>query len=351
MGAKAIKVSSDGSTYYTLPGNTGDWTDTASVVDDTIFGQNYKSSQSDMIDWKVTANAHYKGYGGYSVTIKQQGSSTAFTNEAVTLAGQVATIANFAKSLWDDSIAIVVKDGSTDITSHVDSIDYLFGIVYINSGYTILGTITIASGHYFPLTTLAKYQKYSLTQSQASIDNSDIPTASGNSGLRTFQYGLITISLQVDGVYSITSAYHAALTARSVVVIEICPDGGGKSVARGFFKPTSRKQSGNVGALEVETMSWDLFVPASVVTATLQTPFNWQFYSTDLTVAVQKLITAFLAQTSLTVKYLPDGGLTSNAGLQGSCIVADLTLTGGIGSMNTFAVTLQGSGTVTAITT
>jgi predicted secreted protein len=196
------------------------------------------------------------------------------------------------------------------------------------------------------MTQLAAYQKYSLSQSQSPIDLTDIPTVQGNSGQSIFGYGLKTVSLEVDGIYSITNAYRAALLARSEVILEINVDGSSKTVARGFFKPASRKQSGKVGALEDETVKFDLTVPSSTL---LLTPFRWNFASTDLSMAVQICINAYINETSLYVKYLPDGGTTSNAGLTGTAIVSDMSLAGGITAMNEFSVSLQGTGAATAV--
>jgi hypothetical protein len=315
-------------------------------LDDTIFGQEFKSSQSNLVDWQIQSDAVYKGFAGYTVTVKQQGSSTAFTGEAMTLvSGKTYKITNAAKNLWDIAGNFVVYDNGVDHTADVLYIDFLFGQVTFAAAYTVTGAVTV-DGKYLALTQLAKYQKYQLTQQAASIDNTDIPTAQGNSGQRTFTYGLKTVSLQLDNVYAYSNGWRAALLARDAVVIEICPDGGGLSVCRGFFKPTSRKQAGKVGALESETVTMELSVPT---TDLLHYPFRWDFNSSDLSTSVQKALDAFIDETVLNVQYLPDGGTTSNAGITGEAIVQDISLTGGIDSMNMFNITLQGTGAASAL--
>ena len=88
MGTKTIQISDDtGATWHTLPGNSGTFTVTAAAVDDTIYGQNWKSEAPTILNWKVDANALYKGVSGYSATIKQGGSPTTLTGAATTQIG------------------------------------------------------------------------------------------------------------------------------------------------------------------------------------------------------------------------------------------------------------------------
>lgn len=348
MAAKTISVSTDNTTFYVLPGNTGDWSDTLGVLDDTVFGQSYKSQQSNTIDWTVTANALYKGFAGYLVVIKQAGTTTAFTTEAFTLVtGKTYSITNPVKNVWDRAGTFIVYDNAVDQTANVLNINFLFGQVTFKSTYTVTGPVTV-TGKYFPMAELAKYQKFTLTQSMAAINNSDMPTLHANSGHETYDFGLRTISLEVDGVYAVANGYRAALVARNEVIIDINPDGSQRTVARGFFKPSTRKQSGKVGDLEAETMQFVLTVPTSP--STLLTPFQWQFSSsTDVGLAVQTCLNAFLNNTNLYVKYLPDGGTTMGAGLTGLSLITDFSLSGGMDAMNEFAVTLQGTGAVTTV--
>lgn len=343
MPAKIVQVSDDsGSNWYTLPGNSGEWNDEAGELEDTIFGQNYKSGQSNLINWSITANAVYKGFAGYTVDIKQSGSSTTMTGEASTLvSGKTYQIDATTKRVWDHTATFVIYDNAVDHTADVASIDFLFGTVTFDSGYTVTGPVTI-DGKYHTLTALAKYRNFTLTQTMEPIDTTDIPAAQANSGHMTFDHGLKTVSLETSGVYATANGYRAALVARSELVIEINPDGSGKSVARGFFKPTGRGQSGNVGELEEETVSFTLSVPA---TATLQRPFGWEFTATDLSTSVVKCIESWEDESALDARYLDDG----STGFSGSVVVADISLAGGVESMNEFSVTLQGTGAAATV--
>ena len=342
MAAKTIKVSDDGgSTYYTLPGNTGEFSDQLGVVDDTIFGQTFRSQQPNIINWSVNANALYKGFAGYMVDIKKSGSTTAFTTEACTLvSGKTYKITNAAKNVWDRLVAVTVFDNAVDHTADVASIDYLFGQVTFDSSYTPTGPITV-TGSYLPMANLAKYQTFTLTQSMDAINDSDIPALQANQGHATFSHGLRTVSLEVAGVYAASNGYRADLISRAELVIEINPDGGGKTVARGFFRPSTRAQQGNVGALEEETANFVLTVPEGDFA-----PFRWDFASnTDVSVAVRKCLEAFQNETKLDIQYLPNG----TTGLEGEALVTDFSLSGGMEAMNEFAVTLQGTGQVSTV--
>ncbi len=343
MPAKVVQISDDdGANYYVLPGNSGEFSDESGALDDTIFGQNFKSGQPNLINWSVKANALYKGFAGYIVDIKKSGSTTTFTAEATTLvSGKTYKITSATKNVWDRTFTPTVYDNAVDHTADVESIDYLLGRVTFKSAYSITGPVTI-SGKYFPMTVLAKYRSYTLTQTVSPIDDTDIPTAQANNGHMTYEYGLKTVSLEVSGVYASTNGYRASLVARDELVIEINPDGAEESMCRGFFKPTNRSQSGNVGDLEEEKASFTLFVPTDLDTP----PFKWLHTSSPLSTSVQKALGAFENETVLKVQYLPDGA----TGLEGDCIISDVSLSGGLTAMNEFSVNLQGTGEVTVVT-
>jgi len=344
MPAKLIQISDDnGANYFTLPGNQGEFRDELGQLEDTIFGQNFKSSQPNLIGWSCVANALYKGFAGYTVNIKQQGASTTMTGEAMTLvAGKTYRVTNAAKNVWNNLVTFVVYDNAVDRTAtQVLNIDYLFGQVTFKAAYTVVGPVTV-DGAFRAMTQLAKYRSFTLTQTQEPVDITDIPSAQGNTGHKLYTYGLKTVALECSGVYAVANGYRAALVARSEFIIEINPDNNSRSIARGYFKSSSRSQKGNVGELEEESAAFVMSVPT---TALLLTPFRWEFSSsTDLTLAVRKIIDAWLNETVCKVQYMPDG----TTGLRGDCIISDISLSGGLEAMNEFKCTLMGTGAVTA---
>jgi hypothetical protein len=149
--------------------------------------------------------------------------------------------------------------------------------------------------------------------------------------------------MDLSGIYAAANAYKALLVARDEFIIEINPDGNSKSVARGYFKPMSQSQSGNVGELEAESVTFELSVPDQ---ADLETPFKWIHESdSTLNMGIQKALTAWLDEVEIDVQYLPDG----TTGIQGACIITDLTLSGGLEVMNEFTVNVQGVDETTTV--
>lgn len=344
--AKRIRLSDDsGTTYYTLPGNTGELRNEAGEIVDTIFGQDFQSTQPGLIGWSITSNALYKGFAGYVATIKRQGTTTAFTGESTTQVGATQTyqIDDATRQIWDRSVALSVLDnGGAVAAADIESIDYLFGRVTFDSGYSVTGPVTV-TGSFFPTTDLCGANSFTLTQTAAGVDITDMCTAQGNQGHRVWDYGLKNVSMEMSGFYNLSYGYLAQLQSRSEWIIEINPDGGGESVARGFFRTTAQSQSGPVGEPEEESVTFKLSVPDDDL---LETPFKWvQSGSTTLNQAVQIALTAWQDSVAIDAQYLGNG----TAGEEGSVIVTEISLSGGLEAMNEFSVTLQGTGQTTTV--
>lgn len=346
MPAKRIQVSGDnGVTYFTLPGNQGDLKDETGQIEDTIFGQLFKSAEVGLINAQISSNAIYKGFAGYTCKIYKPGVSTVFTTEACTLvSGKTYQINDQTKRMWDRlGTPFNFFDNAINRNTEVLSVDYLHGRVTFKPTYTVIGPVTI-TGRFFPRVQLAAYRGFTLGMQLDAIDITDIPTTQVNGGHMLYNgEGLKTVSLELNGVYNATNAFRAALIARSEIILEVNPDGSNQSIARGFFKYGSRGQSGNIGALEEETLSARLFVPDS---ALMETPFSWNHLATTtLNQGIQQSIIAWQNGTAVKVRYLPDG-LT---GFQFDAIVTDLSLTGGMEKMNEFSVQYQCTGAATVI--
>jgi hypothetical protein len=344
--SKIISVSADDITYYTLPGNQGELNRDGAVIDDTIFGQTFKSGFPGIIGWGMSANAVYKGYAGYMATIKQAGTPTTMTGEAATqLTGKYYQITNAAKRVIDRATALVVYDGVVDKTAEVENVDYLFGIVKFKNSYTIVGTITL-DGKYMPLATVGKARAYTLTQSADAIDTTDFNNASTNGGFKTFIPGLRTVTLELPGVYDAATDFQQTLIDRDELIIEVNPDGAGKSLCRGFFRMTSTKQSGNVGALEEETVSFSLSVPIEDTNPAIYMPFGWYHDpTTTMPQGARKVLDAWLGETLLHAKYMPDGV----NGFKGEGVVTNCSMSGAMDAMNMFQFQWSGSDSPIAV--
>lgn len=343
--AKTVRVSDDGgSNWYTLPGNQGELTHEANEIEDTIFGQSFESRFPGIINWTVDANGLYKGYAGYVAKILKSGTPTSMTGEAMSLvSGKTYQVTASTKRTFDKDSSITVLDNASPVSANdIESIDHLFGRVTFTSGYTPTTPITVTA-NYLPLTQLGKGKSFTLTQTANAIDTTDFATAQGNSGLRTHDYGLKSVSLELGGIFDGASGLVALLKARSELIIEINPDGASLSVARGYFRPISESQAGDVGELEEETTTFSLSVPDN---ESVLRPFAWlHATNTTLNTAMQKCLDAWANEDLIDVQYLHDG----TNGFTGEAVITDLSLEGGLEQMNEFTVTFQGSGATTAV--
>ena len=344
MAAKRIRISADNVTFYTLPGNTAELQNENGELADTIFGQEFSSTESGIGSWTVTSNALYKGFAGYIVDLRKSGTSTAMVNEATTQIGSTKSyrITSNAHRIIDPYVPVVVKANAVTVAAaDIDNIDYLAGIVTFDAGYTPAAPVTI-DGNYLPTTEIAGSRSFTMTMTSEAKDETDIPTAKANGGFRVFSPGLNTATLELGGIAKTGNDNIANLIARDPIVVQINPDNAGKSVATGIFKYTQQNQSGDVGAVEEETVTLNLNVPDN---ESMKAPFTWQHTNdTTLNQGVRILLDAWLNKTLVYVQYLPDG----LAGHTGQAVVTDVSLSGGLEAMNEFAVTLQGSGAVTA---
>lgn len=345
--AKRIRISDDnGSNWYTFPGSGGSIASEAGTIDDTILGQEFASTQTGLIGYTIETNGLYKGFAGYMAKILKSGTSTALTDEAMSLvSGKTYRVTDATKRLFDREEALAFEDGGVAISdANIESINHLFGEVTFVSGYTPSGSITVASGNYLPLATIGKANGFTLTQTAAEIMDADFDTVQGNSGHNTYEYGLKTVALELTGIFASGNAWRTALVNREELVIEINPDGNGKSVARGFFKFTAEGQSGDVGALEEQTATLNLSVPAQ---EDLLYPFKWTHASdTTLSLAIRKALTAWENKTKPDLQYLPDG----TTGVRGTCVITEVTLSSGLEAMNDFTITALVDGQLTTVT-
>ncbi len=353
MAAKLIQISIDGgSNFFTYPGGTGSLNKEAGQLGDTVFGQTFQSNEIGLIGWNIAVEAIFKGFAGYVATIKQQDVATTMTVEAMTLvSGKTFQIDDVAKRIWDRTGSVtpfVFFDVAVDRNAEVLNVDYLFGRVTFKSSFTVIEPVTV-TGTFFTTKTLGKAQSFTLTQTADAVETSDFGTVQGNGGFRTFDPGLRTVAVDLQGVYLLANAFAVDLIARNEFIIELNPDGNNESLCRGIYNLATHGQSGDVGALEEETVSFALAVPApGVGIAEVEFPFAWQHATspvTTLPTAVKDSLDEWEAESKPELQYLPDGV----AGDGGDVVLTDLTLTSGLDAMNVFNITGQGDGVLNVV--
>ncbi len=353
--AKVINISNDaGVTQRALPGSEGSFNAESEPVDDTILGQTFSSTDIGMVGWGVSANAIFKGFSGYLAEIMKQGTSTAFTAESMTLiSGKTYQIDDATKEIWDRSEATMdILDSAASVAAaDILNIDYLFGRVTFVASYTPSGAIT-ATGNFFPTVTIARPNSYSLTMQAEAINESDFISAQANSGHNIFTAGLRTVALELGGIFDDAEDAAADVIARNELIIQIDPAGDGSSIARGFFKIVNTGQGGAVGALEDETINFQLTVPDETTNPIVEIPFGWQHVATTLNQSIQDLLDSWEQElNTYEVQYLPQGatGQSPLDGREGAFVVTDVSLSGGLSAMNIFVAELQGTGAFTTV--
>lgn len=339
--AKSISISADDVTYYALPGSQGEISREAAQPDDTIYGESFKSTFPAIAGWSMQGNAVYKGFAGYQATVKKVGTSTTFTTQACTLvSGKTYQINDTTKRIWDRTATFTVFDNAVDHTADVLSIDFLFGKVTFKSTYTVTGPVTV-TGKSFPVSSLGSIRGFTLTQNAEAIDDSDYATVQANGGYRTHHQGLRTVSVELPGVFKAVNDMVGLLESRAEVIIEVNPDGTGKSLARGFFRAVNQRQSGNVGALEEENVTFNLSVPIQSTGPASALPFGWSHASdSPIPAGIKAALTAWEGEDNVYVKYLHDG----TNGYKGNGVLTSMTLSSTMEGVNTFQVNIQGSG-------
>jgi len=345
---KVIQVSANGSTWYTFPGSSGDLNFEGASTEDSVFGSSYKSSQSTLVGATISTNAYYKGLAGYVATFKKSGTATAMTGEAMSLvSGKTYKVTDTAKNVFSRNHAITVYDGVTDVTAQVESVDHLFGRVTFLSSYTVLGSVTI-DAYYLPLASVGTARDFTLTMNAETVDTTDFATAQANGGYRTFNYGLKTVSIDASGFYNASNGFKDLVTGRNELIIEINPDGTGKSIARGFFKAMTTGQSGDNGGNEDSSITFELSVPqaSTDVTADVVTPFKWlDDATTTLHDSMQVVLTAWQNADKVYMRYLPDG----TTGEEVSVVITDTSLATSVDGINEFSVAAQVDGAPTSV--
>ena len=107
---------------------------------------------------------------GYNTTLKLSGTVTAFNDAATTSLGSNRyQVTDATKRIIEPGSNVTVKDGVTTLASTAFSVDFLFGIVTLNSPPG--GAVTVSS-NYMPMLTIGEGRSATINQSRAELDSS-----------------------------------------------------------------------------------------------------------------------------------------------------------------------------------
>lgn len=187
----------------------------------------------------------------YNTTIKVGGTPTTITDEAMSVVtGNQYKIDATTKQILDRDTSVTVKAGGTTVGSSNYTIDYLFGIVNFTSSQT--GNVTI-SGKFIPTTAIGGASQYGLNISSDILDKTDFET----SGFRSKDYGVSDVSVTLERFDDLAKTYKNKILNRKSVLIEITPGGGSEKI-RGWYIPENANNTGDVSALETESLTFNL---------------------------------------------------------------------------------------------
>jgi len=201
------------------------------------------------------------GTPAYTTTVKMTGTATSMSSEAMSTNSTVSNtyqVTDATKRILARAVSVVFSEASTASTSgranipasDITSIDYLFGKVTFAS--TQAEPIKVTAS-YLPAAVVAGGHSYSMTMNAELPDDTDFSTT----GWRSRTPGLKDVGLSISRFDSVDLNFHNLINSGSPAVVEIRPGGTGDA-ARGYFLIESEGRSGDVSALEVSELSFQL---------------------------------------------------------------------------------------------
>jgi hypothetical protein len=158
---------------------------------------------------------------GRLALVKMGGATTSFADEAVTVltTNQIYQIANAAKQVWDPTATITVKAAGVAVDPVADPyvINRLTGTITFTN-VSARGTVTV-SGHYLPLSTIAKGHTVSVSLDAPALDDTTFDSNGWEECVPGMKAAAISLGRNLEIVS--TPLLRAALTAGTPLVIEV----------------------------------------------------------------------------------------------------------------------------------
>lgn len=339
---KLLRVALPNRTWAIMPGSDASLDVNGEELNTTVFGADFNSNLSGIIDHTFSSNALFRQSAGYVGRIRTTGVAVSFTNEATTVVDGWYEITDRTKSIFDHTATISILDNGVSIPSdEILELDYLHGRVKLKPTYNITSPITF-SGDYLPTSTLGCFNSFDLTQSSDTAPTSCFQTVSSNGGYQSYKSTLRTVSLDVEGFYQTNSTLIDTLKNREVFVIEIDIEGNGETLSRGYYSLMSDSLTGGVGGDESESLSFTLSVVEGI------RPFSWRFgNASKCPTGLKYCINAWENKQELTLQYYPLG--ESYQSYFANYLITDCSVSSSIDGIPEASVNGQGTGVLSLL--
>lgn len=323
--------------WLDFPSPSASLEQTSEQAGTTIFGSGgFESNLPTIFSHTLSGSGYLRETAGYNATLKRAGTPVDFTGEAMTQVGSTTTyrITDATKNLWNPRSGVVVYVGASVQDEDTYTVDYMFGRVTFNTAP--VGAVTV-DGQSMPTAAFASANSIDITQSAATSDITTFQLAQAENGYASYRPELLTVSMELSGFYNATANLYEVLNERNELVIEIDWTGDGGFISRGIFRVTDLSNSGDVGQVEDESVSFTISSIEGV------TPYSFQFTANaQASDAFQLIANAWINREYIGFRYAPEG--LSNPYFSGRACVSDASISTSVSGIGELSVDLQGSG-------
>lgn len=323
--------------WLDFPSPSASLDQSSSQAGTTIFGSGgFESNLPTIFSHSLSGSGYLRETAGYNATLKRAGTGVTFTGEPMTQVGTTNTffITDSSKNLWNPRAGVVVYAGASAVDEDDYTVDYMFGRVTFN--IAPVGVVTV-DGQSMPTAVFASANSIDVTQSAATSDITTFQLAQDENGYASYRPELLTVSLELSGFYNSATNMYDVLNARDEVIIEIDWTGNGGFISRGIFRVTDLGNSGDVGAVEDESVSFTVSSIEGI------TPYSFQFGATsEASTAFQLIANAWLKREYIGFRYAPEG--LDEPYFAGRACVTDASISTSVSGIGELSVDLQGSG-------
>ena len=332
---KKIQLSTDNATWKDLPAETAPLSISNGIQDNTDLSNNDGSVSRiyGLNDFSISPDGNFVPYGTYQFDVKKSGTSTAFTDEAMSLvSGNTFKIDDSVKEIFDRDATFTFEDNAVAIPEgDIDSIDYLAGTVTFTSSKS--GPITV-TGNYIPVTQALCVSSGSLDFSKSLVEDSNIKNIGAN-GWKSRNSTLKDLSISLTSFNDLQKVVANHIFNREVVLVEITLGFNDPQLIRGWFVVESNNWTGGVTDLEGEEISLQL-------DGDIKSSFTWIYTSSVFNEALKLITDNILTGGDLFINLLPANTIAS--GFNGPVELESFSVNFDLNAKTTFSSSFQGTG-------